>query len=232
VIARLLMALSLVGTLTLGATGCVTSVENGNGPLGGLAPVLSVERFLQAANAGDLGEMARLFGNEDGSFADRSGGSFSCAFKRMGSWIGLGEACLDRTEIELRMNAIALIIQHDDYRIRSEAQVPGRDRPTTRIGVDIDRGAETFADVPFDVVQTTDGRWLVENVGLEAVTSASRSLDLDELPEDAAGALRMHERHLVSTGSRTGRGVDQLGAVLLEPTERVHEMWDTVSDVV
>jgi hypothetical protein len=230
---RLIGALSLVGALSLGAAGCVTSVENGDGNagLGGLAPVLSVERFLQAANAGDLEEMARLFGNADGSFADRSGGSFSCAFKKMGSWIGLGDACLDRTEIELRMNAIAIAIQHDDYRIRSEAQVAGRDNPTTRIGVDIDRGGETFADVGFAVVQSTGGRWLVEQIDLAAVT-ASRSLDLDELPEDAAGAFRMHERHLVSTRSRTGRGVDQLGAVFVEPTQRVHQIGDTVGDVV
>ena len=226
--ARLLAVLSVGAVIAV--AGCGASRESGNGGLAGLAPVLSVERFLQAANVGDLDAMARLFGNADGSFADRSGGSFSCAFKRMGSWIGLGDACLDRAEIELRMNAIALIIQHDDYRIRSEAQVPGRDRPTTRIGVDIDRGAESFADVPFDVVQTNDGRWLVENVGLEAITSAS--LDLDELPEDAAGALRVHERHQVSSRSGTGFGVDELGAVLVEAAERVDQVGDPIGDVV
>jgi hypothetical protein len=222
---------TLLAGVAIVAAGCVTTPNDGDSALGGLAPVLSVERFLQAANAGDLEAMARLFGNADGSIAERMGGSFSCAFKRMGSWIGLGDPCLARTEIELRMNAIAIAIQHDDYRIRSEAQVPGRVNPTTRIGVDIDRGGETFADVPFDVVQTTDGRWLVEVIGLAAVT-AGRSLDFDELPENAAGALRMNERYLVAAGPWTGCGVDQLGAVALESSERVRQIGDTVGDVV
>lgn len=205
---------------SLGVAACVTTPAEGGAGLAGLAPVLSVERFLQAANGGDLEAMARLFGTADGSFAERAGGSFSCAFRRMGSWIRLGDACLDRTEIELRMNAIAIALQHDDYRIRSEASVPGRVRPTTRIGVDIDQGGETFADVGFNVVQSTDGRWLVEDIDLAAVT-ATRSLDLDELPEHTARALRMDERHLMTAGPRTRRGVDQLGAVVAEPAERV-----------
>lgn len=222
---------ALLTLLVLGLAGCVSTPNEAPGGLAGLAPVLSVERFLQAANAGDLDAMARLFGNADGSIADRMGGSFGCAFRRMGSWIGLGDACLDREEIELRMNAIALILQHDDYRIRSEGQVPGRAQPTTRIGVDIDRAGETFADVPFNVVQTTDGRWLVEEIDLGAVAAAP-SLDLDELPENAARALRMDERHLMAAGSRTRRGVDQLGAVFAETTERVGDIGDTVGDVV
>jgi hypothetical protein len=221
----------LLTALALGVAGCASTPDGADGGLAGLAPVLSVERFLQAANVGDLDAMARLFGTADGSIEERAGGSLSCAFRRMGSWIGLADACLGRAEIELRMNAIAIVIQHDDYRIRSEAQVPGRSRPTTRIGVDIDRGAETFPDVPFNVVQTTDGRWLVEEIGLAAVTAAML-LDLDELPKDAARAPRMHERHLMAAGSRTGRGVDQLGTVVVEPTKGVGQIGDTICHVV
>jgi hypothetical protein len=221
----------LVTALSLGVAACVSTPSAGDGGLAGLAPVLSVERFLQAANAGDLDAMARLFGNVDGSMAERAGGSFSCAFRRLGSWIGLGDACIDRTEIELRMNAIAIVLQHDDYRIRSESSVPGRVSPTTRIGVDIDQGGETFADVGFNVVQSSGGRWLVEEIGLAAVT-AGRSLDLDQLPEDAARALRMDERHQMAAGPRTGRGVDQLSAVVAEASQRGGEIGDTVGDVV
>jgi hypothetical protein len=221
----------LLTTLAIGAAGCVTTQEGPDGGLGGLAPVLSVERFLQAANVSDLDAMARLFGTADSSIAESAGGSLGCAFKRMGSWIGLGDACLERTEIELRMNAIAIALQHDDYRIRSEAQVPGRVNPTTRIGVDIDRGAETFADVGFNVVQTGDGRWLVEEIDLAAVTAA-RSLDLDQLPKDTARAPRVNERNFVTAGPGTGRGVDQSGAILGEPAKRVDEVGDAVGQVV
>jgi len=105
--------------VVLNSAACASSPDRPEGGLAAVAPMLSVERFLQAVNIGDLEAMSRLFGNQDGSIAERSGGSFSCAFKRMGSWIGLGSRCLDRTEIELRMNAIALIV-----RIASPRSVP------------------------------------------------------------------------------------------------------------
>jgi hypothetical protein len=139
--------------------------------MAGVAPMLSVERFLQAANTRDLEAMARIFGTADGPIADDTGNGFSCAFKRLGSWIRIGSPCLSWAEIELRMDAIAQILRHDDYRVRSETSVAGRERPTTRIGVDLVRGAAQFPDVGFYVVQTSDGRWLVERAELERVTA-------------------------------------------------------------
>jgi hypothetical protein len=126
--------------------------------------MLSVERFLQAANTRDLDAMARLFGTADGPIIDQTGGGFSCAFKRMGSWIGIGEPCVSWAEIELRMDALAQILRHDDYRLRSESAVAGRTSPTSRIGVDLTRAGSLYADIPFLVVQTPDGRWLVEEI--------------------------------------------------------------------
>ncbi len=158
-----------LGLLAVGA--CATAPATQSDPMADVAPLLSVERFLQAANTRDLESMARIFGNADGAIADRASSTFACAFKKMGSWIGLGDSCLGWAEIELRMNAIALIIQHDDYLVRAESAVPGRSRPTTRLSVDFARGVERFIDVPIVVVQTSDGRWLVEEIGLGQMTA-------------------------------------------------------------
>ena len=193
--------------------------------------MLSVERFLQAANTRDLMAMARIFGTADGAMAERVSNTFLCGFKRVGSWIGLGERCLSWVEIELRMNAIAVIIEHDDYSIRAESAVPGRNRPTIRVMVDIARGPEQFDDVPFVVVQTSDGRWLVEQIGLKLMT-AMRMLDLDELPENSAGALRVDEGDRVSSGSSPRLLVDEMHASVSQFGEVRPKIWDTKSDVM
>ena len=130
----------------------------------------SVERFLRASNAGDLEAMARIFGTSSGPVAEQLGNPVSCGFRRVGSWIGLSDRCTTWQDLELRMNAIALVLRHDVYRFRNEAQVPGRQRPTVRIGVDLDQGMNRYTDVPFVVVQARDGRWLVEQIGLERIT--------------------------------------------------------------
>jgi hypothetical protein len=70
---------------------------------------------LQAANTRDIVTMWRLFGNDDGPIGDSG----------------------NREEIELRMNVIAEILQHDDYEIVSERAVPGAEVPSNRIGVDL-----------------------------------------------------------------------------------------------
>ena len=113
--------------------------------------------------------MARLFGTEDGPIIE-TGGAFGCAFKRMGSWIGIGYRCSTLQEVELRMDAIAQILAHEDYTIRSEASVPGRMNPTSRIGVDMRIGGRDIQDVPFVVVRSRDNRWLVQEIGLGRIT--------------------------------------------------------------
>lgn len=163
-------ALSLALASLLAVAGCGSSGPPA-APVAGVAPMLSVERFLQAANTQDLEAMARIFGTADGAIADATGSPLGCAFKRMGSWIRLSQRCVSWQEIELRMNIIAMVLQHDDYRIRSETNVPGRQRPATRIGVDIVRGGERFTDVPFVVVRARDGRWMVEEIGLQRITA-------------------------------------------------------------
>jgi hypothetical protein len=161
------LALGLV-LLVLGA--CTTTRIQSPSEMASVAPVLSVERFLQAANARDLHGMARLFGTEEGPIIE-TGGTFGCAFKKMGSWIGLGDPCLTLQDVEIRMDAIARILEHDDYTIVSEGDVAGRVNPTSRVGVDLTIGNRLIRDVPFLVVRTPEGRWLIEEIGLDEITS-------------------------------------------------------------
>lgn len=158
----------ILGFLLFSAAACATGTASED-QMAAVAPMLSVERFLQAANARDLDAMSRLFGTDSGPVAE-TGSTLGCAFKKMGSWIGIGRACSTREEVELRMSAIAEILQHEDYRVVSEGQVPGRTEPTRRIGVSMVFSDTTVSDVPFVVVRGSEGRWLVEQIALERIT--------------------------------------------------------------
>ena len=119
-----------------------------------VAPALTVERFLQAANTRDLETMSRLFGTDDGPIGDSG----------------------SRQEVELRMDLIAEILQHADYQITSERRVPGADFPSLRVGVDIlivtPRGTTMVEDVGFTVVLESTSRWLVNVIELTKITGA------------------------------------------------------------
>lgn len=164
--------ISKVGLLALALTvptACTRYVVET--PAAAVGAQLSVERFLQAANQRDVEAMGRLFGTHDGS-AMETGGTFGCMFKKIGSWFG-GSSCVRREEVEIRMDAIASVLQHRDYRIVEERRVAGRTVPTTQIMVNMttDMGANVPA-VPFEVVRTDGGRWLVQRVDLERVMAA------------------------------------------------------------
>jgi hypothetical protein len=143
---RRLLRVAPVAALALSA--CVSQTVSARPPseMAGMLPVLSVERFLQAANARDLEAMRDLFGTHAGPIEG------------------------ERREMELRMAAIAEILRHDDYKITGDQREPGREFPTTRVTVTITKGNRQFADVPFFVVQTDAGGWLVEQVDLEKIT--------------------------------------------------------------
>ena len=151
-------------------TACTTVVLEAP-PTGQIGAQLSVECFLSAANQRDVRAMGRIFGTADGAAMD-TGSTFGCAFKKIGSWFG-GQSCVKKQDVEIRMDAIASILQHQDYLITGEARVAGRTVPATRILVDLTTpdGAKA-ADVPFVVVQADDGRWMVEQVDLQAVMAA------------------------------------------------------------
>jgi hypothetical protein len=155
--------LGLLVTAVLTQAACTTRAQpNEAAPV---AAQLSVESFLQAANRRDLDAMGRLFGTSDGPLIE-TGSTFGCAFKKIGSWFG-GTPCRRREEVELRMEAIASVLRHEDYRIDREEGVAGRLGPATRVIVDLTVQGEEVPDVPFVVVRTSQGRWLVEQVDLQ-----------------------------------------------------------------
>ena len=134
-----------------------------------IAPTLTVERFLQASNVRDLEEMSRLFGTYDGPIGD-TGSAFGCFWKKIGSAFG-GSSCTKWTEVELRMDLISDVLQHQDYQAVSERMVSGAERPANRVGVDMALpGGSTVRDVGFTVVQASAGRWLINLIELEKIT--------------------------------------------------------------
>lgn len=166
-----LRSLSLLVLTAAVPAACTTTVVSPS-PAAPVAAQLSVERFLQAANERDVQAMGNLFGTKDGPAMD-TGSALGCAFKKIGSWFG-GLPCVKRQEVEIRMDAIASILRHQDYRIVREDRVAGRDTPTTRVTVDLTMEGQSVPGVPFVVVQTTEGRWLVQEIGLEQAMARGR----------------------------------------------------------
>ncbi len=126
-----------------------------------------VAEFLDAAGRRDHGAMAARFGTGGGPIGE-TGGAVGCAFRRAGSWIGLGDRCLRRAEVELRMDVIAAVLAHESYRLGAEAAVAGRGRAAARVEVEVVTEGR-IAVVPFVVIRADDGRWLVEEVELGGV---------------------------------------------------------------
>lgn len=131
-------------------------------------PLRAAERFLDAANRQDLDALAHAFGTHRGAIAD-AGGGLGCGLRRVASWLGAADRCPTRQEVEVRMHAIAAVLRHDGYEVTSAEQVPGRDRPVTRISVAVRRGERIHRDVGLLVIRTSSG-WLVESVELEKIT--------------------------------------------------------------
>lgn len=139
----------LCGLLLL-VMGCArqSSVTGFRQAHGGVAPVLVVERFLNAANATDLDAMARLFGTRDGSIVKRG----------------------PRAEVEARMYALASILRHKNYQLEGEGIVPGRLGEAVRLVIRLEL-EDRQVSVPFVVVQTRDDGWLIEQIGIDRITA-------------------------------------------------------------
>lgn len=114
---------------------------------GGIGPSLVVEQFLRAANQKDLEGMGRLFGTKDGPV--------------QGRW--------PRNEVELRMSAIAAELRHEDFEVVSDQMVPGRDDQATRLVIKLTADTRNY-NVPFTLVRYNGRSWLIEQIGIEAIT--------------------------------------------------------------
>jgi len=148
------------------ATAACTTVQ-ARGPGAGVVAQLSLERFLQAANERDLEAMGRLFGTNGGPAWD-TGSTFGCMFKKIGSWFG-SSPCVKKRDVEIRMEAIAQVLRHEDYRVVREEPVAGRMNEAIRVVVDLTVNGGAVPDVPFTMVRTGDGQWLVEEIDLQKV---------------------------------------------------------------
>ncbi len=116
----------------------------------GVAPVLTVERFLRAVNARDYETMARLFGNKEGPVRNRD----------------------PKPEVERRMFALASVLRHDDYTVEDEMPAPGRIGEAVDIIVRLHMG-EQRVPVPFTVVRSRQSGWLVENIDILRITAGN-----------------------------------------------------------
>jgi hypothetical protein len=143
-ISTVLMALCLLAALPACTTTRVEPIRTVQAA--GMAPVLVVEQFLRAANSNDFDTMARLWGTRDGNMLRR--------------W--------PREEIDRRMMATASLLRHQDYGIEGEQIVPGRREEAVQLIVRL-RINQRDVQVPFTMVLTRSGDWLVEEIGLDRI---------------------------------------------------------------
>ncbi len=157
-LARAVAGLALALATLLPA--CVHQVSSSAGVNGapGIAPQLTVESFLRAANCvasekcaskpQDLETMSRLFGTRDGSLLLRD----------------------PRADVEKRMYALASLLESQDYHVQGQNIVPGRVGEALEIVVRLTQANGKVATVPITVVKDTKGNWLVERIEMAALT--------------------------------------------------------------
>lgn len=139
-----IFTLALVGTL-MACGGAV--MGRSTGAPGGPVPAAAVERFMRLVEAKNYREMGEVFGNAEGPVIRRD----------------------PVADVELRMYAMASILEHERFVVRAEQPVPGRIGSAVRLMVDITQRGQT-RQVPFVAVRSGD-RWLVEQVDLERITN-------------------------------------------------------------
>lgn len=113
-----------------------------------VATQLVIEQFLRAANSNDLDTMARLFGTVDGSILNRD----------------------PRQLVDEQMFALASILRHDSFTIQRFEIVPGRRDEAMRAIVNMKIGQRNI-DVPYTLVWSNGGSWLIEQIEIQRITS-------------------------------------------------------------
>lgn len=106
-----------------------------------------MERFLQLAGEDEYLQMGWFFGTTNGPILQRDSPS----------------------DVEKRMYALATVLQNDGFVVGTGMAVPGRVGAAQRFDVRMQqRGREV--QVPITAVSASGGRWLVEQVDVQAVT--------------------------------------------------------------
>ena len=127
---------------------CSGRVQPPAGGVGAAAPELAVERFLQLALDREYLQMGWFFGTTEGSVLQRD----------------------SPEDVERRMYALATVLQNQGFIVGPGAPVPGRVGAAQVFNVQLTRSGEQVR-VPITVVRAGEGRWLVEDVPVQAITN-------------------------------------------------------------
>lgn len=112
----------------------------------------AVNRFLTSAKRRDLRGMARVFGTRAGPLLAEAGAA---------------------PEVEVRMEAVASILDFDEHAIVGEEAVAGESGSAVRVLVDLRTRGRTVRGVPLVTVASVGGGWLVREVDLAMVMNGS-----------------------------------------------------------
>lgn len=111
----------------------------------------AIDKFMAAVKVDDLDQMSRLWGNEKGSMYDHPPGN-------------------DREQLRRRLVAMQKMLANKGYRV-VEGPLPSSAGGEKRMfRVELDRG-NCKKVVPFDVVKTHEGGWLLYDPHMEQVGS-------------------------------------------------------------
>jgi hypothetical protein len=69
------------------------------------------------------------------------------------------------------MFALASLLRHEHLSVAGERQVPGRSGEAVEILVDMRLADDRQVRVPFTMVRTQEGRWMVERIDVEVITA-------------------------------------------------------------
>lgn len=154
--------LSVLALLLLAGACSSRSAVGSSDP--GIAPALTIERFLAASSA------VRQISRAQGEGAARMAEELETMARLFGTAEGSVLRLYPRDEVEQRMFLIARILDHTDYTLAGERAVPGRSRDEIQILVNLHTRNEGVKAVPFTVVRTSRGEWLIQTIDLERIT--------------------------------------------------------------
>jgi hypothetical protein len=144
---RIFLALALALFATF-AVSCRSYVPPARGGAGAIGPTAAVERFMRHAAAKEYAQMGWIFGTAQGPLIRRD----------------------PPADVERRMYALATVLEHTSFVVQGEAPVPGRAGAAVQLPVRlVQRGREYL--VPITAVRGPEGRWFIEQIGVEAITA-------------------------------------------------------------
>jgi len=140
----------LVPTLLIACAAC-----GGGGSASAPAPSdpsATLAVFMDAVQRKDLAEMGRVWGTAQGSAAGR----------------------MRREELQQRLEVIQIYLNHESYRVVGPAPLAPGSNAARAYQIEITRRNRCRASFPIELVQTSKGEWLVQNVNLDQAGNPAR----------------------------------------------------------